>query len=150
MPSSWTQCYGHLIFSTKHRVPMIGPDLHARLYPFFGGIAKTLRAQLLAGNGMPDHVHLLVRCPADLSIAELAREVKARSSSWIHETFAGLPEFAWQRGYGGFSVSHSAVPAVEAYIRHQQEHHADKSFMQEFEEFLQKHGVEYDPRYVFE
>lgn len=150
MPSSWTQNYCHLIFSTKNRLPLIGPELHERLYPFFGGIAKSLRAQLLAGNGMPDHVHLLVRCPADLAMAVLAREVKARTSGWIHDTFPEHAGFNWQRGYGGFSVSHSAVPDVERYIREQQQHHAAKSFMQEFEEFLQKHGIDYDPRYVFE
>lgn len=150
MPSSWTQSYCHLVFSTKGREPVIGADLHERLYPFFGGIVKSLRAQLLAGNGMPDHVHLLVRSPADLAMAVLAREVKSRSSGWIHETFPDQREFAWQRGYGGFSVSHSAVPAVEMYIRDQQRHHAEKSFMEEFAEFLCKHGVEHDPRYVFE
>jgi putative transposase len=150
MPSSWTQSAFHLVFSTKRRAPFIGPELHERIYPFFGGIAQSLRAQLLAGNGMSDHVHLLVRCPADLALAVLAREVKARSSRWIHETFPDHHEFAWQRGYGGFTVSHSAIPGVEQYIRDQQRHHAARSFMEEFEEFLRKHEVEYDPRYVFE
>lgn len=109
MPSSWTQNYYHLVFSTKGREPLIGPDFHDRLYSFVGGIVKNLRAQLLIGNGMPDHVHLLVRYPADLAHSDLAREVKARSSRWIHETFPSLGTFAWQRGYGGFTVSRSSV-----------------------------------------
>jgi REP element-mobilizing transposase RayT len=150
MPSSWTQNYYHFIFSTKERLPLITNDLHDRLYAFMGGIAKDLGAQLIAGKGMPDHVHLLTRFPPDIAPATLAREYKARSSRWIHETFPPLEAHSWQRGYGGFTVSKSAVPDVEHYIRTQQEHHRTMTFQQEFVQFLEKHGIDYDPRYVFE
>ncbi len=150
MPSSWTQNFYHLVFSTAHREPLIHSELHDRLYAFFGGIARDLSAQLIAGNGMPDHSHLLVRFPADMAPATLAREVKSRSSRWIHETFPGMGSFAWQRGYGGFTVSKSNVPEVEAYIRRQAEHHASMDFKREFLALLDKNEVEYDPRYVFE
>lgn len=150
MPSSWTQNYYHVVFSTKDREPLIDEELHDRLYAFLGGIARSERCQLLGGNGMPDHVHLLLRFAADVAPAVLVRELKARSSGWIHETFPALGEFAWQRGYGGFTVSHSAVPDVKDYIRDQARHHEKRTFKGEFEELLKRHGIEYDPRYVFE
>ncbi len=150
MPSSWTQNYYHLVFSTKGRQAVVSAELKARLYPFFGGIAKDLRSQLLAGNGMEDHVHLLVRFPPDLAPSVLAREVKARSSRWVHESFGGLRGFAWQRGYGGFTVNRGMVPEVEDYIRNQEAHHRSMSFQEEFLALLRKHGVEFDERYVFE
>jgi putative transposase len=150
MPSSWTQNYYHMVFSTKEREPLLDPVWHDRLYAFFGGTARDLRAQLLAGNGMPDHVHLLLRFPADLAPAVLAREVKSRSSKWIHETFKGKRSFAWQRGYGGFTVSTSNVPQVEKYILDQAIKHRRMTFREEFIALLDKNKVEYDPRYVFE
>ncbi len=117
MPSAWTQNFYHSVFSTKHRAPMITPEVEARLYPFMGGIVRDMRYTLVAINGMPDHVHLLVRYRADLSHSDLLRHVKSRSSKWVHETFPNLDNFAWQEGYGGFTVSKSAVPSVEDYIR---------------------------------
>jgi putative transposase len=152
MPSSYTQSYFHLVFGTLRREPLITEAIHDRLYAFFGGIVKDLgegqSGQLIAGNGGVDHAHLLVRCPPDVSLAVLAREVKARSSKWIHETFPDMQEFAWQRGYGGFSVSRSLVPEVERYIRNQAEHHRVMSFQDEFRMLLERHGIEFDPRYL--
>jgi putative transposase len=150
MPSSWTQNYYHAVFGTHRREPLIDESLHERLYAFIGGIVRDLDGQLIAGNGMEDHTHLLVRYPPDLAHAVLLREVKARSSRWIHETFPPRHAFGWQRGYGGFTVSRSNVEEVEAYIRNQREHHRTMSFEDEFLKLLQKHGVEFDPRYVFE
>ena len=113
MPSAFTQNFYHTVFSTKHRANLITPDLETRLYPFIGGIARDLRCMLLAVSGMPDHVHLLLRYRADLSHAELLQQIKARSSKWTNETFPTGGHFAWQEGYGGFTVSKSVVPQVE-------------------------------------
>jgi len=146
MPSSWTQNYYHMVFGTRDRAPWITPEIHDRLYAFIGGICKDLGAQLLAGNGRPDHVHLLIRFPPDIATATLAREIKARSSKWLHESVPGFEAFAWQRGYGGFTVSHSALDRVERYIRDQETHHRELSFHDEFTEFLKRHGVQFDPR----
>ncbi len=148
MPSSWTQNYYHIVTGTMKRVPCISGDIHERLYPFFGGIARELGVQLIAGNGMPDHAHLLVRFPSDIAPAVMAGNFKSRTSSWISETFPGMQEFSWQKGYGGFTVSHSNVPVVEAYIRNQQEHHREMTFAEEFEELLRKHEIAYDPKYL--
>ncbi len=145
MPSAWTQNFYHTVFGTKDRSPLISSEVEARLYPFMGGIVRDLRCSLLAVNGMPDHVHLLLRFRADLSISDLVRHIKSRSSKWIHETFATLGHFAWQEGYGGFTVSKSAVPSVEDYIRPQKEHHERRDFDTEFKELLRLHGIEFDP-----
>jgi REP element-mobilizing transposase RayT len=150
MPRAFTQNLYHTVFSTKRRQEMITSDLEARLYPFIGGIVRDLRGSMIAGNGMPDHVHLLIRYPADLSHADLLRHVKSRSSKWIHETFPELRGFAWQEGYGGFTVSTSAAPAVEAYITGQKEHHKTQDFKNEFLALLRRHGVEYDEAEVFD
>ena len=144
MPSAWTENFYHCVFGTKHRAPMITPEVEARLYPFMGGIVRDMRCTLVAINGMPDHVHLLVRYRADLSHSDLLRHVKSRSSKWVHETFSNLDHFAWQEGYGGFTVSKSAVPSVKDYIRRQKEHHIRQDFETEFQELLRLHGIEFD------
>ncbi len=149
MPSAYTQNFYHTVFSTKQRAGLLTPDLEARLYPFIGGIVRDLRCTLLAVNGMPDHVHLLVRYRSDLSHSELLRQVKGRSSKWINETFPRLGRFSWQEGYGGFTVSKSVVPEVEAYIARQKEHHQRQDFRSELLELLRRHGVEFDENEVF-
>ncbi len=149
MPSSWTQNYYHLVFSTKKREPLISPELEARLHPFLGGIARDLACTAVAVNGTSDHMHLLLRYPSDLSHSDMARHIKARSSKWMHETFPELGRLAWQEGYGGFTVSRSAVEQVKAYIDGQKEHHQRMSFQEEFLELLRRHGIEFDPEQVF-
>jgi len=148
MPSSWTQNLYHAVFSTKGRVEIITATHEERLHPYIGGILKDLRCIPIAINGMPDHVHFLAKYPSDLSHSDMLRHVKQRSSKWIHETFPELSTFAWQEGYGGFTVSRSMLDKVAAYIRGQKKHHKKKSSLQEFKEFLESHGVEYDPKYL--
>jgi len=148
MPSAWTQNFHHTVFSTKQRVGLITPELEGRLYPFLGGIVRDLRCTLLAVNGMPDHVHLLIRYRPDLSHSELLQQVKGRSSKWINETFRQMGHFAWQEGYGGFTVSKSSVEAVGAYIAGQKAHHQHQDFKSEFLELLRKHGIEFDEEEV--
>ena len=150
MPSAFTQNFYHSVFSTKHRANLINPDLEQRLYPFIGGILRDLRCTLLAINGMPDHVHLLVRYRADLSHSEMLQQIKGRSSKWINETFPQHGHFAWQAGYAGFTVSKSVVPEVEAYITRQKEHHKRQDFKSEFLELLCRHGIEFEENEVFE
>ncbi len=104
----------------------------------------------LAINGMPDHVHLLLRVPAKLSQSDLVRHLKSRSSKWIHQTFPDLAGFAWQDGYGGFTVSKSLTPQVQAYVADQKEHHKHFDFQTEFLELLRRHGIEFDESDVFQ
>jgi len=98
---------------------------------------------------MPDYVRLLIRYRADLSISDMVRHIKGRSSKWVHETFPAFAEFSWQEGYGGFTVSRSAVPEVEGYIVRQEDHHKRQDFRSEFLELLRLHGIEFDEDDVF-
>ena len=150
MPTAYTQNFYHTVFSTRHRAMLITPDHEERLYPFMGGILRDLRCKLLAINGMPDHVHLLISYRADLSHSEMLQQIKGRSSKWINETWPGQGHFSWQAGYGGFTVSKSGVPEVEAYISRQKEHHQRMDFKTEFLKLLRRHGIEFDETAVFE
>ena len=98
---------------------------------------------------MEDHIHILVAIPATMAVAKAVQSIKGVSSKWIHEEFPEQKKFAWQAGYGAFSVSRSRLEATAAYIRNQREHHREKSFEQEFVLLLKKHGIEFDPKYVF-
>lgn len=141
--------YSHVVFSTKNRRPQIAPDIQSRLYSYIGGIVANEKCVLVAAGGVPDHVHLLVSLRAQTSLADLLRLIKSNSSRWIHETFAEQSAFAWQDGYGAFSVSCSNVDAVKAYIADQERHHQKMSFEEEFVAFLKKHGIPYDERYLW-
>ncbi len=138
----------HFIFSTRGRRPLIGPEFRQDLFAYLGGIVRSLDGTALAINGASDHVHMLVRIRPAQSAAEIARVVKTNSSRWAREKWK--PDFAWQTGYGVFSVSESNVGAVSKYIAGQEEHHKKHSFQEEFVAFLKKHGVPYDERYLWD
>lgn len=149
MPSTYTQNYYHVVFSTLGRQRWLTRELKERLVPFIGGILRDKNCVMLACNGPEDHLHLLVRYPADLSQSDLVRHAKARSSKWIHESFPSMRCFAWQEGYGGFTVSSSAVPTVTRYIQQQEEHHRRRTFEEEFLTLLEKHGIDFNRDEVF-
>src|SRR5947208_93679 len=104
MPQSLVCFHAHLVFSTKHRAPLIGPDLQPRLRDYVSGIVRSEGCALVAAGGMPDHVPLLVSMGKQASVADLMRLVKTNSSRWVHGEFPALSGFAWQTGYGAFSV----------------------------------------------
>jgi len=111
---------------------------------------RELGGKLLAANGTADHVHLLMRLPPRLALADAVRVVKTNSSRWVHQSRALRRRFQWQAGYGAFSVSQSNVPEVVRYIRNQEQHHRRESFREELLAFLKRHGIEYDERYIWE
>jgi REP element-mobilizing transposase RayT len=139
----------HFIWSTTKREPLINPDWKSRLFAYMGTVLADRHGVLVAANGATDHVHLYTSLPATLSLSEVANALKANSSRWIHDALA-VPAFAWQKGYGAFSVSPSADGVVREYIRNQEEHHRHRTFQEEYIDFLKRHEIEYDPRYVFE
>jgi REP element-mobilizing transposase RayT len=139
----------HCTFSTKERLPFIDSELESRLWPYIGGIARENRIKALAIGGANDHLHALMSLPSTVSFAKAVQLIKGGSSKWIHETFEKYKKFEWQEGYGAFSVSASQASRTVAYINNQKEHHRKRTFQEEFMELLDKHGVEYDPRYVF-
>jgi len=148
LPSTWSQILLHIVYGTKNREPLITPKIRDRLYPFIGGIVRDEGGVLYTIGGMSDHVHMLVRWGTDRGVGDLVRHVKSRSSLWIRKEFA-CP-FRWQKAYGVFSVSASNAEKVKSYIAHQEEHHRQRSFMEELVELLQRHGVEYDPGYLLD
>ena len=101
-------------------------------------------------NGPEDHVHLLGIFSPKAAVSEQIRDIKALSSGWVHDTFATLKSFAWQEGYSAFSVSKSAAPTVVRYIEDQREHHKKLTFKEELIALLEKHGIKYDRKYVFD
>jgi len=113
------------------------------------GVARNLRVKPLAINSVADHLHMLVEVPAALSLSEAVGKLKANSSRFVHEKWPERLKFAWQQGYGGFSVSRSGVDDVIHYIANQKEHHAKRTFQEEFLDFLRKYEIEYDERYVW-
>lgn len=137
----------HFIFSTKERQPLITREIRADLFAYLGGIIREMRGIALIINGIPDHVHVLVRIRPVHSPAEIARVIKTNSSRWIHQKWH--INFAWQAGYGVFSVSESNVPVVTEYIANQEMHHRKRSFQEELVAFLKKNNVSFDERYIW-
>ena len=150
MAHTFTNLQTHVIFSTKDRVPAIKPELKADLHAYMGGIIRELEGKAVTINGTGDHVHLLLSMPPSLSISETLRVLKTNSSKWVNGERGMGKRFAWQVGYGAFSVSHSNAPAVARYIQAQQEHHRKVSFQEEFVAFLKRHGIQFDERYIWE
>lgn len=148
MSHTYTSSLFHCVFSSKERRPTIRPDFQEDLWAYLGGIARSNGSKALAVGGVEDHVHVLISLPADLTLAHAMQLLKGGSSRWVHERI-GRRDFQWQRGYGGFSVGISQVSATIAYISSQSEHHRRKTFQEEFLEILSRHGIEYDPRYVW-
>jgi putative transposase len=149
MAGSFTALYYHCVFSTKNREPLVTPELQPRLYDYVGGLTHKRESRLLACGGVEDHIHLLVSMSKELSVPMFLRDIKSNSSLWVHQTFRHMLGFAWQEGYGAFTVSVSALDRVRAYIENQEEHHRGRDFKTEFLSLLTKHKVPYDERYIW-
>ncbi len=149
MAHTFTDILAHVVFSTTDRTPflsdIIRPDVHA----YIGGILRELRATPIAIGGTSDHVHILGGIPANLAIADCMRIVKTNSSRWLKEKWPDRRTFAWQQGYGAFSVSESNRAAVVHYIQDQARHHQRFSFHDEFIALLKNHGVEFEEQYLW-
>ena len=150
MAHTFTHLLTHIIFSTKDRAPLLNAELKSRLFPYLGGIIRAYDGKALIINGPTDHVHVLASLAAKHPLSDLMRDLKADSSGWIHKSVPSQKAFAWQIGYGAFSVSHSNLAEVEKYIANQEEHHRQVSFQEEFLAFLKKHEIQYDESYLWE
>jgi REP element-mobilizing transposase RayT len=149
LASTLTNLLAHIVFSTKNREQLISPEFQEELYAYIGGIIRSENGKLLAIGGMPDHLHLLVMYRPSQALADIVRALKASSSKWIDDRgFIDSP-FAWQSGYGAFSVSESKTDLLKAYINKQVEHHNRKSFEGELTELLRLHNVKYDPQHLW-
>ncbi len=151
MPQSLAKVLLHVVFSTKDRTPFFqDKTFRSEIHRYLAGILANLDCQPLIVGGVEDHVHTLFILSRTETMAEVIKEWKRASSIWIKQKNPELDSFAWQRGYGVFSIGYSQVDAVRAYIAGQEEHHRKQSFQDEYRELLRRYHVDYDERYVWD
>jgi REP element-mobilizing transposase RayT len=150
MPLSLAFVVVHLVFSTKGRKAVLHDSLRPDLYAYLATIARNAGCECYRVGGVADHVHLAIRLSRTANIAKLVAELKSASSKWLKMQSPALAKFAWQRGYGAFSVGPADLKAVVQYIDAQETHHQKCSFQDEFRAFLKKYGVECDETYLWD
>jgi putative transposase len=151
MPQSLSSVYLHVIFSTKDRQPFLRDlDLRRSTHAYLGSISSQISCPPVIAGGVEDHVHVLARLSRTVSQADWVKELKRVSSAWLKPQSPSLKNFAWQSGYGIFSVSLQNLAEVEHYIQNQEEHHRKQSFQQEYRDFLRCHGIEWQEDYVWD
>lgn len=150
MAGTYTNLLYHLVFSTKNRQPSINPNDEDDLYAYIGGIVRGIDGTCLEINGMPDHIHLLIKLPPKIAVSDALRTIKANSSKWYNETKKPNVKFSWQDGYAAFSVSRSQIGDVRAYIRNQKKHHGTKQFESELMMMLERNEIDFDEKYLWD
>lgn len=148
--STYSQIYIQIVFAVKGRDSLIAKNWEDELYKYITGIITNKGQKLIAINGMPDHIHILIGMKPTCCLSDLVREIKKSTNEFIKEKKFTRLNFQWQEGYGAFSYSHSALDNVIAYINNQKEHHTKKTFREEYVEFLEKFKIEYKKEYLFE
>ncbi len=150
MGQSLVQNYIHIVFSTKHRKPLIHPPVEEELHAYLGGICNKLDCTVIKVGGYTDHIHILCVLSKKIALMKLMEQLKSRYSKWLTTKGKAYENFYWQDGYGAFSVNPSQVNNVIAYITNQHEHHRKKTFQKEYRTYLNKYNVEYDEKYVWD
>ena len=145
---SFTQLTYHIVFATWYRKPVIVEPIRERLYEYMGGIVRAKHGVSVEIGGVTDHVHVLARLSPALALSDVVRDLKASSSKWLKEQTRAW--FAWQKGFGAFTVSYSNIESVAEYIKGQEEHHRRLTFQEEYVAFLRRHGIEYRLEHLFE
>ena len=148
MPSTHTSLHYHLVFSTKHREPWLGPDSRSRVHEYLGGTIRGMGGVAHAVGGTADHVHVLAGLKATHCLADVMRELKSESSGWVRREL-NWPGFAWQEGYGAFTLGASGIEGARAYVLGQEMHHRKKTFQEEYREFLERGMVEYEEKWLW-
>jgi putative transposase len=150
MGQSLVKNYIQIVFSTKHRKPMILPPIENELHAYIGGICNRLNCTVIKVGGYTDHVHILCMLSKNVALAKLLEEIKSHSSKWMKTKGSNYHDFYWQNGFGAFSVKPSEVEHVITYIADQHQHHCKTAFQHEFIDFLVKYDMEFDERYVWD
>ena len=150
MPRSLARLHIHLVFSTKNREPLITDAVRDSLHAYMATVLQNLGCAPMLINSVEDHAHLIFDLARTVSISQAVEDVKKSSSKWIKTQGPEFAGFAWQSGYGAFAVSESNVEAVREYIANQREHHRKKSFQEEYRQFLERHRIAFDERYVWD
>lgn len=150
MSQSLAKLHVHVVFSTKHREPVLRDDIRPALHAYLGGILRDLGSPAVEINTEPDHAHVLFLLGRGCALSDVVGQLKRGSSVWLKAQGAAYAAFHWQNGYGAFSVSQSALAEVRDYIRRQREHHRQTTFEDEFRAFLRRHEIEFDEKYVWD
>ncbi len=150
MSGTFSQIYIQIVFAVKGRQSLIQQSWEEELYKYITGIIQNKGQKMLAINGMPDHIHILVGMKPSCNLSDLVREIKKASNGFINDKKFCQYKFEWQEGYGAFSYSHSALDSVIEYIFNQKKHHQKKSFRNEYIDFLKKFEVEFKEEYLFD
>ena len=151
MPQSLANLLVHVVFSTKNRTPFLNtPELRGTMTGYLVGTLKEIGCPSLRVGVEAEHVHILCNLSRTMSAAKLVEELKVSSSARIKEEGTPVSDFYWQNGYGAFSVSQSNMEVVKTYIENQEEHHRTITFQDEYREFLKRHGIDWDERYVWD
>jgi REP element-mobilizing transposase RayT len=149
MPQSLSQILIHVVFSTKHRARFLHPEFRDELYPYLATTARNHNCPTHKIGGTEDHVHIACSLSRTIAVADLVRELKTDSSAWLKTKGPSLESFAWQNGYGVFSIGQAQLDQLRQYIANQEEHHRRLSFQEEFRGWLKRYGIQYDERYVW-
>jgi putative transposase len=150
MPGTFTQIYIHIVFAVKGRNSLINPSWEEELYKYISGIVRNKDQKMIAINGMPDHIHILIGMRPSCCLSDLVREIKKSSNEFIKEKKFTMFKFQWQEGFGAFSCSDSALDAVVGYINNQKTHHRKQLFKDEYTDFLNRYKIEFKDEYLFE
>lgn len=150
MANTYHQVYIQVVFAVKYREAVIANEWKSTLMSVIGNLINETGCKTIIVNGVEDHVHCFLGLKPTVSISELMKTVKSKSSKYTHDHHFTNSRFEWQEGYGTFSYSHSQIDAVYKYIVNQEEHHKKQTFKEEYLEFLDKFKVSFDERYIFE
>lgn len=150
MPGTYSQIYIQVVFAVKGRENLISKTWKEELHKYIAGIIKGKDQKSIIVNGMPDHIHAFIGLRPSMAISDLVRDIKNNSSNFINDKKWVKGKFAWQEGYGAFSYSHSHIENVYNYILNQEEHHKQKTFREEYLDFLNKFEIEHKEEYLFD
>jgi putative transposase len=150
MGQSLVNNYIHIIFSTKHRKPLITAEVENELFSYLGGICQNLECHPVQVGGYKNHIHILCTLSKKIALMKLVEEVKSHSSKWIKTKGNEFSDFFWQNGYGAFSVNPKGVDVVKNYIQNQRVHHTKLTFKNEYRAYLEKYKIEFDEKYVWD
>jgi putative transposase len=150
MANTFSQIYIQTVFAVSNRMSLITPTFKEDLYKYIAGIVRNQGQKLISINGMPDHVHILIGLKPSMALADLVRDLKADSSTYINTNRWVRGKFTWQEGYGAFSYGHSQLDTIISYIQNQEKHHSRRSFKNEYMGLLRKFDIAFEDKYVFD
>ena len=149
MADTYSQLYVQIVFAVKGRQNLISQKWKDEIYKYITGIITNQKQKLIAINGMPDHIHILVGIKPNITLSDLIRDIKSNSSKFINEQKWTNGKFEWQKGFGAFSYSHSQLTNIIKYIENQEEHHKTKTFREEYIAFLKLFDIDFKDEYIF-